>query len=195
MFNKEAVTGVGQVKEKDQNNNANNGNKELAHELLEQTQQELTEIKDRYLRALADLANLKKRMAQDRHEARQQGEADVIQDLLPILDNLERAEQAMKKSEDNTDVESLKAGIDLIYNQLRANLKKRGVEPIKAVGEKFDPFYHEAVGRFPTDEVPEGQIVHETQRGYYIGKQVLRASKVMVAMAPEEETEAETDFE
>ena len=155
-------------------------------QLVQQVQQELAEMKDRYLRALADLANLKKKMAHERQEARERGVASVIEELLPILDNFERAQEAMNKESNGNGVQALKEGVELIYNQLRANLKKRGVETIKALGEQFDPYYHEAAGQVPTDEVEEGRVVNELQRGYRIGTHVIRPSRVMVAMKPGE---------
>jgi molecular chaperone GrpE len=157
---------------------------DLTVRLLQQTQHELAELKDRYLRALADMANMKKKMVQERRHEHERGIVTVIEDLLPILDNLERAEDAIQQK---GNLDSLREGIFLIYNQLRSGLKKRGVEPIKAVGEQFDPFYHEAAGHVATNDVPENEVVQELQRGYRMGDKVLRASKVLVATQKTEE--------
>ena len=150
----------------------------LTRQLLQQTQQELTETKERYLRTLADLANLKKRMTQENKEAWQRSAVTVVQELLPILDNFERALAAI---EETTDFATLREGVELIYNQLQMSLQRLGVEPIAALGQQFDPFWHEAAGQVPTDEYEEGSVVNEIQRGYRIGDRVVRPSRVAVA--------------
>jgi len=163
----------------------------LTHQLLEQTQQELKETKDHYLRALADLSNLRKRTAQERREAWERGALSILEELLPILDNFERALAAIAQENDShssqTNLDSLREGIFLIYNQLRETLQKRGVEPIEALGQQFDPYFHEAAGRIPTEEVEEGSVVREIQRGYRLGNRLLRPSRVIVAARPSEE--------
>ena len=156
-----------------------NGNEVL--EQLDLIQKELAEVKDRYLRALADLANLKKRMTQDRTEAYERGMISVIEELLPVLDNFERAMAAL---ETERDVDSLHEGVKLIYNQLKSTLQHRGIEPIEALGKQFDPFWHEAAGQIPSEEAEEGEVVHELQRGYKIGDRVVRPSRVAVATRP-----------
>jgi len=155
----------------------------LTEQLLEQTRQELQETKDRYLRALADLANLKKRMAQENRDARRIGAISILEDILPIVDNFERALKALDETQDFA---SLRDGVALIYNQLKESLARKGLEPIKALGEPFDPRYHEAASRVPTEEVEEGCVVHEIQRGYMLGDRVVRPSRVAVAAAPDE---------
>ncbi len=155
----------------------------LTRQLLEQTQEELAETKDRYLRALADLQNLKRKMSQDRQEAWERGAISIVEEILPILDNFERALKAL--SEGNN-LDSLREGVTLIFSQLRETLERRGLEPIEALGQKFDPFWHEAAGQVPTDEAEEGSVVGEIRRGYRMGDRVVRPSRVAVATKPEQ---------
>jgi len=180
MAEEEVVEKTAETKEA---NRQGESEESLTRQLLEQTQQELAETKDRYLRALADLANLKKRMAQENQEAWERGMISVIEGLLPILDNFERALAALEHADS---VASVRDGVTLIHNQLRAALESRGVQPIEALGQQFDPFWHEAAGKVPSAEAEEGSVVHEIRRGYRIGDRVVRPSRVTVAIRPEE---------
>jgi molecular chaperone GrpE len=155
----------------------------LTRQLLKQTQQELEETKDRYLRTLADLQNLKKKMSQENREAWERGALSIVEELLPILDNFERAMEALQQGDDD-DLDSLREGVALIYNQLRETLERRGVKPIKALGQQFDPFWHEAASQVPTDEAEEGSVVGEIRKGYRMGDRVVRPSRVAVATRP-----------
>jgi molecular chaperone GrpE len=150
----------------------------LQYQLLRQTQQELAEMKDRYLRALADMANMKKRLAQERQEARERGMVSVIVELLPVLDNFERAFSALQQA---NDLEALLEGIKLIHYQFQEALKRKGLEPIEALGKEFDPYYHEAAGQVPSNGASEDEIVEEILRGYRIGDRIIRPSRVIVA--------------
>jgi len=167
-------------KNQDQQINEENGE---TRRLMEQAQKELEEAKNQQLRALADLANLRKRIAQERHESWENGAATMVTEILPILDNFERAIAALAQSQD---IKAVKEGVIMIYNQLRATLQKTGVEPIAAIGKQFDPYFHEAAGKVVTAEVEEGSIVDEIQRGYMLNDRVLRPSRVIVAAEPEE---------
>ncbi len=167
----------------------------LTRQLLGQTRQELEETKNRYLRALADLSNLRKKMAQERQEAWERGAVSIVEELLPILDNFERAlaalEQANNTPTSPNSLDSFRDGVVLIYNQLRETLQKRGVEPIEALGQPFDPYFHEASGRLPTNAMEEGSVVEELQRGYRLGGRIIRPSRVLVAAKPAEEEAAD----
>jgi molecular chaperone GrpE len=171
--------------EKNEGNKINEENGEI-RQLLEQAQQaqkELEAAKNQQLRALADLANLRKRISQERHESWENGAATMVTEILPILDNFERAIAALAQSQD---IKAVKEGVIMIYNQLRATLQKSGVEPIAAIGKQFDPYFHEAAGKVVTTEAEEGSVVDEIQRGYMLKDRVLRPSKVIVAAEPEE---------
>jgi molecular chaperone GrpE len=167
--------------EKNQDQQLNEENGEVRR-LMEQTQKELEDAKNQQLRALADLANLRKRISQERHESWENGAATMVTEILPILDNFERAIAALAQSQD---IKAVKEGVIMIYNQLRATLQKSGVEPIAAIGKQFDPYFHEAAGKVTTTEAEEGSVVDEIQRGYMLKDRVLRPSKVIVAAEPE----------
>jgi molecular chaperone GrpE len=146
-----------------------------------QLQKDLEEAKDSHLRALADLANFRRRARREQEDAVQFGTALVLEDLLPIVDNFERALQtAVERDEKGAFVD----GVTMIYRQLLALLQKRGVKPIEALGQPFDPHLHEAAGGVPTAEMPEGTVLEEVQKGYRVGDRVLRVSRVLVASPP-----------
>ena len=131
-------------------------------------------------RAQADLANYKKRSEQERKEAAQFGNALLILDLLPALDDLERALSSVPpKLTDLTWVE----GIRLIYHKLYANLETHGLSPIEALGETFDPRFHEAVME---GDGEEGKVVEEVQKGYKLHDRVLRPAMVIVGKGEKE---------
>ncbi len=132
----------------------------------------------RYLRALADLENFKRQSMRRENEARERSARRVIEDILPVLDNFERAVEAAKTARD---VDSVRIGIEFVAQQLRDALKGHGVQPIETSGAKFDPLHHEALEEVAGTEHPEGAIINEVQRGYTHNGQVLRTSRVRVA--------------
>lgn len=155
---------------------------------LTQRDNDLAELKDRYLRALADLDNLRKRAQRDRTEALEYGATSVIGEILPVLDNFERA---LKAAQEAGEKGPLMDGVAMIRQQFLQVLEKRGIKPLEAIGRTFDPMYHEAIGRVETDEHPEGSVITEVERGYQMGDTVLRPSKVVVAAAPAAQEEAD----
>ena len=147
-------------------------------------EQQLQQMRDRYIRAVADLDNARKRARQAIGEARQQGITGVLQELLPLLDNFERAlESSAPGANASAETRAIYDGVELIYRQLKQVLERRGVKPIEALGQPFDPNLHEAVVQLPASrEHPEGTVALEMQRGYTCGDQVLRHSRVGVAV-------------
>jgi molecular chaperone GrpE len=150
---------------------------------LAQRDGDLAELKDRYLRALADLDNLRKRAQRDQAEALSYGATSVIGEILPVLDNFERA---LKAAQEAGEQGPLVDGVAMIRQQFLQVLEKRGIKPLEAVGQAFDPVYHEAIARVETADHPEGSVIEEVERGYQMGDAVLRPSKVVVAAAPQE---------
>lgn len=132
----------------------------------------------RYLRALADLENFKRQAMRRENETRERSARRVIEDILPVLDNFERAVEAAKTARD---VDSVRIGIEFVAQQLRDALKGHGVQPIETSGAKFDPLHHEALEEVAGTEHEEGAIINEVQRGYTHNGQVLRTSRVRVA--------------
>jgi molecular chaperone GrpE len=132
----------------------------------------------RYLRALADLENYKRQAARRELETRERTTRRVIEDILPVLDNFERAVEASKTARD---VDSVRIGIEFVAQQLRDALKSHGVEPIQTSGAQFDPLRHDALEEVAGTEHEEGAVIDEVQRGYMLNGQVLRTSRVRVA--------------
>ena len=133
----------------------------------------------RYLRAVADLENFKRQSMRRENETRERAARRVIEDILPVLDNFERAVEAAKTARD---VDSVRIGIEFVAQQLRDALKGHGVQPIEtASGAKFDPLHHEALEEVEGTPHEEGAIIDEVQRGYTHNGQVLRTSRVRVA--------------
>ena len=137
--------------------------------------QDYDELDDRYKRILAEFENFKKRSAKEREGLYNSILSDVIEVILPVVDNLENAAKVETKDE------SYKQGIELVLKQFKDVLKSKGVEEIKAIGETFDPSVHEAVSSVQDDEKGEKEIVQEYRKGYKIGNKVIRHSMVVVA--------------
>src|SRR5216683_5784327 len=127
---------------------------------IEKLKAERDALLDRVARLQAEFDNARKRAIREQQEFREYAAADVIRNILPILDSFERA---LKTSGDSSDFRN---GIDLIYRQFQDALVKTGVQPIAAVGQPFDPRIHEAVEMVDTTEVPDHQVIDEFQRGY-----------------------------
>lgn len=139
---------------------------------------QLKEAKDQYLRAMADFQNFRRRSDEQRLEASQFANRELILGLLPILDDFERA---MTAAEESQSFEKLMGGVALTQRKLADYLAKHGVEPIEATGAEFDPNYHEAIGRVEDSDHPENTVVEDVQRGYKMHNRVLRPSLVKVA--------------
>ena len=133
--------------------------------------------KDDYVRLMAEFETFRRRSAEEKLNLVNSAAADTIKGLLPVLDDCERAMQILEKSSDD----AAKEGTTLIYNKLMDYLKTRGLEPIKAKGEKFDTDYHEAVTQFPApSEDLKGYVLDVVQTGYTLNGKVLRYAKVVV---------------
>lgn len=142
-------------------------------------QQERNDLQDRLLRTAAEFDNYRKRTDRERRELSEAVGADLIRDILPVVDDLERALAAAADSPD----EALRSGVELIHRQLVDVLRRRGAEPIDAVGQDFDPAWHEAILSEPADGRRDGEVVGEIRRGYRIGQRLLRPALVKVAKA------------
>jgi len=144
----------------------------------DELQKQRDDYYDRLLRKTAEFDNYRKRVERDRQSMADGVTADVVRDLLPLVDDLERALQAEPGSEG---AEAYRRGVELIHRQLLETLRKRGVRPIEALGEDFDPHYHQAVAYEPEAGRREGEIVEEFSRGYVLGDRLLRPAMVKVA--------------
>lgn len=143
-----------------------------------QLQRERDEFKDLLLRKTAEFDNYRKRVDRDRQALSDNITAGVLEELLPLVDDLERA---LKADTGGEGAEAYRRGVELIQRQLAEILRKRGVTPIDAVGADFDPHFHQAVSYEPAEGRREGEVVEEFRRGYMLGDRLLRPSMVKVA--------------
>lgn len=139
--------------------------------------EEAAQFKDKYLRAVADLENFRKRALKEKDEARQYGAENLLRDLLVVLDNMERAVDAAG------DLEQIKQGVKMTHDQFKQILRQHGVVVVEAAGSPFDPAHHEAVAHIETSEHPPGTVMQEHRRGYKFRERLLRPSMVSVAKA------------
>ena len=137
--------------------------------------EEYDELDDRYKRILAEFENFKKRSGKEREGLYNSILSDVVEVILPVLDNLENAAKVETKDEE------YKKGVELVLKQFRDVLSSKGIEEIKTVGETFDPELHEAVSSIQDENLGEKEIAQEYRKGYKIGNRVIRHSMVVVA--------------
>ena len=145
-------------------------------EELAAREKEARENHDRYLRAVAELDNYRKRAARDRADIIKYGKEDLIRDILPFLDSLDRA----LEHKDTTDAQAFREGVALIQEQLLCCLKKHGVERIESVGADFDPNLHEALMQMESPDHEDNQVVSEMEKGYLLNGRLVRPSRVCV---------------
>lgn len=143
----------------------------------DRVRQEGDDLRDLLLRKSAEFDNYRKRTERDRQALSDAITAGVIEDMLPLMDDLERALQV----EASEDALPYRQGVELIQRQLAEILRKRGVKPIESLGADFDPYYHQAVSYEPAEGRREGEIIEEFRRGYMLGDRLLRPSMVKVA--------------
>ena len=151
---------------------------ESLEEACEAARIEAAENYDRFLRARAELENYRKRTAKIRVETREDTLRELLANVAPILDNMRRA-----LGQESENVESLKQGVELIYNQLGDVLKGYGLQPIEAVGQPFDPHLHEALMEVEHDEYSPGTVIEELDKGYKLNDKVVRPARVVVCKA------------
>jgi molecular chaperone GrpE len=149
---------------------------------LEAKTGEAEEHRDRYLRAAAEFDNARKRAAREREEYTRYANESLLRELLPVLDNFERALQAARGE---PAAAAVTAGVELTQRELLRVLEKFSVTPFPSVGQPFDPERHEAIARVPAQGRPEGTVVDETARGYLLNGRVLRPAMVTVASSPD----------
>lgn len=143
-------------------------------------QEEYDKLNQQYIRLAADFDNYRKRQEQERENLIKYGTESALKKMLEVLDNFERGEKALENVED---CEKVKESFNLVHKQVIESLAKLGLEEIKAIGEEFDPNFHEAVMQTPTGDHPEHTVINELQKGYKVGEKVLRPTLVNVATA------------
>ena len=157
-------------------------------EQIEALKAQLDDRSTQYMRIAADFENYRKRTLKEKEDSEIQVKRNTITELLPIVDNFERARAQIKPQNDGE--MAIHKSYQGVYKQLVDGLKRLGVSPMRPEGQQFDPKEHEAVMREPTDEYPEGTVLEELVRGYFLGDRVLRHAMVKVA-APQEDMSSE----
>jgi len=139
---------------------------------------EYNQLYDKYLRLYSDFDNFRKRTNKEKLDLIETANESLILDILPVMDDFDRAFASMK---DSDNIYSVKEGIELIYNKFRKALEDKGLKEIKCINEVFDPELHDAIARIPTQKKKDkGKIVDQVQKGYYLRNRVIRHSKVVV---------------
>lgn len=145
---------------------------------LETLRQDIGEMKDKYIRKVAEFENYKKRSLKERMDLIQTAGKEVIIDLLEVLDDLERAEKQISRS---GETDQLGEGVALVFNKLKSVLAAKGLKPMETINNDFDPDIHEAITEIPAPK-PElkGKVIDEIQKGYYLNDKIIRYAKVVV---------------
>jgi molecular chaperone GrpE len=142
---------------------------------------EVDELRDKNLRLLAELQNQQKRAQRESQEAQRFAEAELARELLVVLDDLERAQEAARNTQD---AQAVAAGVRLVSEHFLKVLRDHHVAPIEAVGRPFDPAFHEALLQVPSSEQAAGIVLQEVARGYTLHERVLRPTRVIVSSGP-----------
>ncbi len=138
---------------------------------------ELAEMKDKYLRLYAEFENFRRRTAKEKTDLIWNASEGVIKDLLPVMDDFERALQSFETTEDIT---AVKEGVSLIYNKFNKTLIQKGLKVMDAKDTNFDPELHESITQFPAGDDKKGKVIDEVEKGYFINEKVIRYAKVVV---------------
>lgn len=147
---------------------------------------EAEEQHDQMLRTMAEFDNSRKRAEREKEESLKYALESFVKELIPTVDSIERAIQSTTESED---FGALAEGVEMIYKGILSTLEKRGVIPIDAVNEPFDPMQHEAVMHVESEDVPENHVIEEWQKGYLLHNRVIRPSMVSVSKGTSEQVE------
>lgn len=159
-------------------NNEQEEVKEVVVDEVEKIKKDYDVLNNQYLRLAADFDNYRKRQAQEREGLINYGKIEALTKLLEVLDNFDRAQNALKDTED---VNHVKEAFNVLHKQILDSLEKMGLSKIETIGLEFDPNIHEAVMQTPTQEHPDQTIIAELQKGYKLGEKVLRPALVNVA--------------
>jgi molecular chaperone GrpE len=153
---------------------------------------EAQRFKDQWMRSAADFDNFRKRSRKELEDTRKAGREELLKDLLPVFDNLERA---MTSAERATDVKPVSDGLKMVLRQFIDTLGRSNITKVPTVGSKFDPSVHEAIQQIETDEQAPGTVVAEVQPGYLQGDRLIRAAMVVVAKPKQQSSTSEGNGE
>jgi len=145
---------------------------------IQNLEEQIAELKDKHLRLFSEFDNYRKRTTKERVELFKTAHSDLIQDLLPVLDDFDRA---IKSFDDADNVEAVKEGVQLIHNKLKGTLEKKGLKCMESQGKDFDTDYHEAITEIPapSDDL-KSKVVDVVEKGYTLNEKVIRYAKVVV---------------
>lgn len=156
-------------------------------EQLAAAKQEAAANYDRYTRAVADLENFRKRTLREKDELRQFAASGLMEDVIPILDNLSLGLAAAKQQ---TDVKAIVNGVNLVLEQFKTTLARHGLKEVKPDGQRFDPNFHECISQQPSGEFAEEHVMQVVRPGYTLNGRLLRPASVIVSSGPAKETQA-----
>ena len=171
---------------KDQNEEINDSQDQAVQdtekEVVEPTEptaeEKIAELNDKYLRLYSEFDNYRKRTSKERIELFKTAGQDIMTDLVPVLDDFERALQNMDK---NGDIKTIHKGVDLVYNKFKSSLESKGLKAFKSIEQTFDPEIHEAITKIPApNKKLVGKVVDEIEKGYKLNDKVIRYAKVVV---------------
>lgn len=151
---------------------------------LEKAQAEAAEMKTRYLRAVADMENYRKRITREKQDIIRAAAAGVVESLLPVLDNMKLGLQA---AENHPEAKDVTYGFKMVDDQLKKSLSEQGLEELLPDGETFDPNLHECVSHQPSEEVKEDHVIQTVRAGYRLNDRLIRAATVIVSSGPAKE--------
>ena len=147
-------------------------------EPIAKLEEELTEMKDKYLRLYSEFDNYKRRTSKERLDLLKTANQEMVLALLPVVDDFQRARQSMQSAQD---LDAVKEGVELIYHKLYNILQQKGLKPMEAVGSAFDADIHEAITQIPApDESQKGKVIDEVEKGYFLHDKVIRFAKVVI---------------
>jgi molecular chaperone GrpE len=150
---------------------------EVPTDTLSRTEEELSEMKDKYLRLYSEFDNFRRRTSKERLELLNTANEDLMTALLPVMDDMERAKKA---TEEATDINAVKEGLNLVFNKLSNVLQQKGLKAMEAIGQPFDADLHEAITQTPAGDDMKGKVVDEVEKGYSLKDKVIRFAKVII---------------
>lgn len=158
--------------------NMENAEKEVVENKEPTPEEKIAELNDKYLRLYSEFDNYRKRTSKERVELFKTAGQDIMTDLIPVMDDFERALANMDKK---ADVKSVRKGVDLVYNKFKTTLENKGLKPFKAIEQTFDPEIHDAITKIPAPSKKlKGKVVDEIEKGYKLNDKVIRFAKVVV---------------
>lgn len=161
-----------------ENEESTDGTEAIEEDPMVQKDQEIGELKDKYLRLYSEFENFRRRTSKEKIELIATANEQLMLALLPVLDDFHRAQASF---EDAQDLQAVKEGITLIYDKFQKTLEQKGLKPIEAKGEVFDSELHEGITQMPApEEELKGKVLEEVEKGYYLGEKVIRYSKVVI---------------